>query len=179
MTRYIDLTSAELKAARKAQGLNQTELGKRAGFARGAVSYWENRRGQLWSSPALDKMLDVLGLEHLKYYRAPNARARPWGFTDPQQEVLDRKSEKEIQRLTDRVAREQSRERVRCNAKTRAGHPCKHMSEAGRKRCKFHGGMSTGPRTKAGRARVAEAQRLRWQRYREAHLYGLGVKCLR
>ena len=30
-----------------------------------------------------------------------------------------------------------------------------------------HGGRSTGPKTQAGRARIAEAQRLRWRGYRE------------
>ena len=32
---------------------------------------------------------------------------------------------------------------------------------------RFHGGKSTGPKTQAGRARIAEAQRLRWLAYRE------------
>jgi hypothetical protein len=36
-----------------------------------------------------------------------------------------------------------------------------------RVRCRFHGGKSTGPKTQAGRARIAEAQRLRWLAYRE------------
>lgn len=31
-------------------------------------------------------------------------------------------------------------------------------------RCKLHGGKSTGPKTAEGRARIAEAQRARWQR---------------
>jgi hypothetical protein len=31
-------------------------------------------------------------------------------------------------------------------------------------RCKLHGGKSTGPKTAEGRARIAAAQRLRWQR---------------
>ena len=33
-------------------------------------------------------------------------------------------------------------------------------------RCRFHGGLSTGPRTDQGRARIAEAQRRRWRAYR-------------
>jgi hypothetical protein len=37
----------------------------------------------------------------------------------------------------------------------------------GKARCRFHGGLSTGPETKAGRARIAEAQRRRWRLYRE------------
>ena len=36
--------------------------------------------------------------------------------------------------------------------------------EAGKRRCRFHGGMSTGPKTTEGRARIAEAQRRHWAR---------------
>jgi hypothetical protein len=39
--------------------------------------------------------------------------------------------------------------------------------EFGKARCRFHGGLSTGPKTEAGRARIAEAQRRRWRLYRE------------
>ena len=45
----------------------------------------------------------------------------------------------------------------RCGAKTRAGGACQIPSIKGRGRCKLHGGRSTGPRTAAGRARVAAA----------------------
>ncbi len=31
-------------------------------------------------------------------------------------------------------------------------------------RCRLHGGKSTGPKTPEGRARIAAAQRARWQR---------------
>jgi uncharacterized protein YjiS (DUF1127 family) len=37
--------------------------------------------------------------------------------------------------------------------------------EFGKARCRFHGGLSTGPKTQAGRARIAEAQRRRWCLY--------------
>jgi hypothetical protein len=37
-------------------------------------------------------------------------------------------------------------------------------------RCRLHGGLSTGPKTEAGRARIAEAQRRRWRGYREKRL---------
>jgi len=39
--------------------------------------------------------------------------------------------------------------------------------EFGKARCRLHGGLSTGPKTEAGRARIAEAQRRRWRDYRE------------
>ena len=53
--------------------------------------------------------------------------------------------------------------RPRCCAKTRAGVPCITRVVPGKRRCRFHGGMSTGPKTKAGRSRIAEAQRRRWK----------------
>lgn len=54
-----------------------------------------------------------------------------------------------------------------CGAKTRAGGQCKVKVEPGKLRCRFHGGKSTGPKTEAGRARIAEAQRRRWQAFRD------------
>jgi hypothetical protein len=57
--------------------------------------------------------------------------------------------------------------RFLCGAKTRAGGCCQVRAEPGKARCRFHGGKSTGPKTQAGRARIAEAQRLRWLAYRE------------
>lgn len=46
----------------------------------------------------------------------------------------------------------------RCRARTRAGTPCQKPALRGRARCQLHGGKSTGPRTEAGRARIAAAQ---------------------
>jgi hypothetical protein len=56
--------------------------------------------------------------------------------------------------------------RPRCCAKTRAGVPCITRVVPGKRRCRFHGGLSTGPRTTEGRARIAEAQRRRWKAFR-------------
>jgi hypothetical protein len=36
------------------------------------------------------------------------------------------------------------------------------------RRCKLHGGASTGPKTPEGRERVVAGQRARWARWREA-----------
>jgi DNA-binding transcriptional regulator YiaG len=55
----------------------------------------------------------------------------------------------------------------RCGARTRKGTPCKCKALPGKQRCKFHGGMSTGPKTAEGRARIAEAPRRRWAEYRK------------
>jgi hypothetical protein len=38
--------------------------------------------------------------------------------------------------------------------------------EPGKARCHYHGGLSTGPKTEAGRNRIAAAQRRRGRAYR-------------
>jgi hypothetical protein len=42
-----------------------------------------------------------------------------------------------------------------CGARTRAGTPCKHTVIYANGRCKFHGGLSTGPVSAEGKARAA------------------------
>jgi len=92
----------------------------------------------------------------------------------PSEDVMAKVLAKEKDRIADRRLREvleterKAKSRVICGAKTRAGHPCKMKSEPGRRRCKFHGGKSTGPKTSEGRARIAAAQRDRWARHRVA-----------
>lgn len=41
-----------------------------------------------------------------------------------------------------------------CGAKTRAGTPCKQKAIYTNGRCKFHGGLATGPTTEAGKAQA-------------------------
>ncbi|WP_420818736.1 HGGxSTG domain-containing protein [Occallatibacter savannae] len=45
----------------------------------------------------------------------------------------------------------------RCGARTRRGAPCGSPAVRGKKRCRMHGGRSTGPRTAAGLARIKQA----------------------
>jgi hypothetical protein len=49
-----------------------------------------------------------------------------------------------------------------CGAKNRRGEPCRVTIVPGKRRCRFHGGLSTGPKTIEGKARIAAAQRRRW-----------------
>ena len=46
-----------------------------------------------------------------------------------------------------------------CNARTRSGRPCRALALPRTGRCKWHGGLSTGPRTPEGKARALEALR--------------------
>ena len=54
--------------------------------------------------------------------------------------------------------------RLACGAWNRQGNPCGNRVVPGKRRCRFHGGLSTGPRTEEGRARIAAAQKRRWAR---------------
>jgi hypothetical protein len=57
------------------------------------------------------------------------------------------------------------RHKVFCGARRKYDRqPCQAKALANG-RCKYHGGMSTGPKTIAGRLRISEAQKARWRRY--------------
>jgi len=58
------------------------------------------------------------------------------------------------------------KDRPRCGARTRKGVPCLVRVEPGKRRCRFHGGLSCGPTTAEGKARIAAAQRRRWAEWR-------------
>lgn len=57
----------------------------------------------------------------------------------------------------------------RCGARCRDGHPCCRRALVGRTRCRTHGGLSTGPKTPEGRARIAESNQRR-ARSSNAHI---------
>ena len=46
----------------------------------------------------------------------------------------------------------------RCGARTRRGTPCQAPALREKRRCRLHGGLSTGPKTSAGLARIRAAK---------------------
>ena len=56
----------------------------------------------------------------------------------------------------------------RCGAKTRKGTPCQKPHLMGKTRCRLHGGLSTGPRTAEGKARIAAAH---WKHGRRSRAF--------
>jgi transcriptional regulator with XRE-family HTH domain len=74
------MTGADLRVHRKAAGLSQIELARRAGVGRQAVQYWERKAEADTRRGAPRRFCKALGLPH---YYTPNARARAWGLTRP------------------------------------------------------------------------------------------------
>jgi len=55
----------------------------------------------------------------------------------------------------------------KCGAKTKGGTPCKHWAVTGKQRCRVHGGLSTGAKTKAGKYKAIAAMREGWERWND------------
>jgi len=56
----------------------------------------------------------------------------------------------------------------RCCAKTRKGTACQKPPIKGKTRCRLHGGLSTGPRTVEGKARIVAAH---WKHERRSRAF--------
>ncbi|MEI8180491.1 HGGxSTG domain-containing protein [Aestuariivirga sp.] len=54
------------------------------------------------------------------------------------------------------------RPKLVCGARTRRGTACQCKQLFRKGRCRFHGGLSTGPRTAEGREAISRAVRARW-----------------
>lgn len=156
------MTGAELAAIRKAAGLSQSDLAERAGIGRHAVRYWECKARVSRRAWAVQQMAEVLDLAPPITIAGP-----PWADRlEAEAQAREAAFMAMVARIQIQNAQRNAMRRVRCNAKTRKGTPCRMKSEPGKMRCKFHGGMSTGARTPEGLERIREAQRRRWARWR-------------
>lgn len=54
---------------------------------------------------------------------------------------------------------------LRCGALNRRGVPCKQSDIYRNGRCKYHGGLSTGPKTAEGKGRARANLGLRWPNF--------------
>lgn len=156
------MTGKELAAIRKRAGLSQTELAQRAGIGRHAVSYWERKARVDRKSWAIKRVGKVLALPDEP--AVMGARAR-WAERQLEAERVALESARLLWLKSE--AERAARRRVQCRAMTRKGTECRCPSEPGKRRCKFHGGLSTGARTQEERKRIAEAQRKRWAKWRD------------
>jgi len=68
--------------------------------------------------------------------------------------------------MTGPITRRSMRAEFYCGALTRKKRRCRQYKLRGRKRCKFHAGLSTGPRTEEGKTKVGAAVAASWARWR-------------
>lgn len=134
-------------------------------MGRTAVQYWEaaphlDPRG--W---AVGRMAGALGWA-IRPATDTITRTRGDEVLSPFADV-DAWAERQLAAYRDREAQRAARRRVVCGAKTRKGASCRNKSEPGKRRCKFHGGLSTGARTPEGIERIRQAQRRRWAKARD------------
>lgn len=137
---FWNATADNLRAARAALRWTQRELAARAGVHYKSVAYWERRAGRI-GGHAVKRFKEAMQAAGYQFpvngsQIAVEAPSRPIVIPP-----------------------------ARCGAKTRKGSLCGCKPVAGKSRCKFHGGLSTGPKTQEGRERIANAQRLRWKCY--------------
>jgi transcriptional regulator with XRE-family HTH domain len=131
------MTGAELAALRRAAGLSQSDLARRAGCGRHAVSYWECKRLLDRNAWAVKRMAEALGLP---IFVAPIRARAGWGERlDAETEARAAAFAAQVQRWEAARAEMASRRRVRCGALTRKGASCRALSVPGKRRCKFHG----------------------------------------
>lgn len=160
------MTGNELAALRRSAGLSQSALAKRAGVSRQTISYWENK-------PALDGRTQTLAAIACAFDAPERLRilnSRPGlGFVRLQLSGAITLAHLRVFHAATalRSAVHAQMHRQDCGALTRRGMACKLKSEPGKARCRLHGGLSTGPKTAEGKARIAEAQHRRWTKYRQ------------
>lgn len=149
------MTGDELKGFRTAAGLSRRALAELAEIHPDTVRYWERKARVDLRGWAPDRLLRALGKGDLVERQTFPARRTFGGFLASM-------------RARDGVLGEKGKysQRQTCGARTRKGTSCRARAINGKGRCKFHGGMSTGPRTPEGRARIADAQRKRWAKGR-------------
>ncbi|MCB6179040.1 hypothetical protein LHP98_12990 [Rhodobacter sp. Har01] len=138
------MTGAKLREQRMAARLTQAERAARAGFDREAVFYWEAKPVVPLRYGAPRRFAEVLDLPELRDFILSSACTWGWRVTDPLQAMIDRLVAAEGTRIKARDAQRRAKARVLCGARTHKGLASRLLSEPGKRRCKFHGGKSTG-----------------------------------
>lgn len=153
----IRMTGEELRKLRTNRQMSRRSLALACGIHPDTVRYWEYKQDFDLRGYALSRMLDALG-EHVAL-QEPRVSMMPHpffgGFLTPT------RARNGVLHSTYNVCAH-----GKCGAKTRRGTPCRARAIRGKRRCKFHGGLSTGPKTLEGRDRIAAAQRQRWATWR-------------
>lgn len=139
----------DLQDARKRAGLDHAQLERAIGLKRGVVFYLETQFELVNGSTVLAVVKALEGAGH---------PVKPVGHG------LSKAEADAIYRDMRKACYEQL---GRCNAKTRKGTLCKAKPIPGSKRCRNHGGLSTGPKTRTGIESIRRAQIRRWAKAKQ------------
>ena len=131
----MPMTGEELKALRRAKGLSRPELAFLCGLHPDSVKYWEYKtQVNTWGhAPAL--ILKALGRKNIVEQNSRFSLRQTGEISD----TLTR-ARHGVSHLVREIENEL------CGAKTRRGSPCRCKPVPSKRRCKLHGGLSTGPR---------------------------------
>lgn len=173
------VAGCQIRAARSLLDWSRHDLARAAGVHCNAVAYWEQTvavptgRREPHACARIRHAFRHAGVEFIghskpgvrlaqndNYCRRPPSRAHVrYGVLPVLSVQVDRPCNTE-HRPSPKSAR------VACGARTRANGACRAKAMANH-RCRLHGGLSSGPKSIAGRARIAEAQRKRWAKWRD------------
>lgn len=144
----LQMTGAELNQARIALNLSRRAISELTGLHPDSIRYWESKSIVDTRGYAPKLIITALGLQIPEPLLAKRSRSYGVSVNFPTQ------------------PRVRHGEIHRCGAKTRKGTPCQCKPMPNKRRCKYHGGASTGSKTLEGRQRQSEAQKRRWARWR-------------
>jgi len=175
------VTGSQIRAARALLGWTRRDLARASKLHPNAIAYWEGRSEiptGAWRMPVacrhmrqalLEAGIDFLVLPAVGVRLAAthNLCARTRRRARARHGVIDPPGPPKLQNSPKTLTSPPHREALqpRCGAKTRTGNPCQRKSFANG-RCRNHGGLSSGPKSSEGRARIVDAQRRRWERWR-------------
>lgn len=160
------MTGDELKQHRLRLGLSRPALAALAELHPSSVKYWERKGEARICGHAPSRLLLAMGLEVPKRPQIFQRPGRGWDnffatTTRARGRVLGSAGAQTFSK--------------QCGARTRKGTACRSRPIPGKRRCRFHGGLSTGPKSPAGRNRIAQAQRKRWMLYRDKQFVTTGA----
>lgn len=134
-----EANGADIVALRRDKGWSQRELARQAYIHHSTVQYWEKQSALDWDSFVVQSI--AVALDWDANVSSTRARHGVMSYS-----AMDAIMKEQAHLLSDRLAKRLWNARVTCGAKTRKGTPCRAKSMPGKRRCKLHGGMSTGPR---------------------------------
>ncbi len=94
---------------------------------------------------------DGYDLEHYEYFR--KWKGHDYALLKISKKVMKRRREMCRDGLSQRADQIMKYRRTYCGARKKTGEQCQGLAEPGRNRCRFHGGLSDGPKTIDGKIR--------------------------